>query len=151
MFFLLINSLLLAQKDSEPEQLSKEEQLRNDELAQNQEFEQFIPTEEQHINTIDGYVEYCNSNGNSMVAQELITHCLYLILKHGEVVNSQKLADKLMNIPIFESLDKNNPESDYGVLTHSFEALYYFEKYTGVREYVLEHLDHDEFLLPNLF
>lgn len=129
--FLIVYNPLLAQEGS------KSEQLKKGESPQFQEKEKTIPTEDKLLRGLDHAWE----KGDNLLGAEFMGHILRLISDHR--IKSQKVADKIMAIPEYELTNREYPEYAYQILCERLNALIHLEEFTGVREYMVKHLNHE--------
>jgi hypothetical protein len=99
--------------------------------------EQPIPTEEQVLRAIDRII----SHGDNNITADELGFFMADFSTYVDSVKSQKIAQKIMDIPELEAFNNEYPEYAYEVTCSKLRILSHFEEFLGVHDYVVNCLE----------
>ncbi|MCD6160935.1 MAG: hypothetical protein J7K40_00790 [candidate division Zixibacteria bacterium] len=96
-------------------------------------------TEEQGLN----FLELALSDGDNDMGVTSICLDLSNLAKLAASLQSEKLVQKILDIPVYESFNEKYPEYDYDVTDAKIKALANLKDFPGVWEFMIQSLNHE--------
>jgi len=95
-------------------------------------------TEEQALN----YIDKTQTTAERNVVTLALCSQMYSFAEFALKINSEKIVQRILDIPEFEAYNEKNPQYAYDVTEAKIRALRILKNFAGIKEYVKQSLDH---------